>query len=117
MGAAILSCPKLEIDAAEAEKLSAAMAAVAREYAVEVDPRKLAIYNLFAACGVIYGPRIMAWRIERKMRAPAAIPVPAPAPRQPAEAEPPRQAPAPPPHQHAPSEIWQEPAADFPGMG
>jgi hypothetical protein len=69
MGKSLLSVPELELDRDEAKKLSAAVARVAELHAVEIDPKKVAYFNLFAVAGSIYGPRIMAYRIRSKSEA------------------------------------------------
>jgi len=125
MGAVILSTPELELDKEESAKLADAMAEIARLKAVAVSPMTLAVVNLCAACGFVYGPRIAAYRLRKKRleaAAPpklAAMPEPRPAPRAaapaPAPAKPANGSPAPP--QYSPSDLYPEPAADFPGMG
>jgi len=131
MLAAITQTPELVLDKDEARKLSDAAAEVARQYAVAFDPKKVAVVNLFATAGFIYGPRIVAWRQRRKNQkatlqkpvhewnrdAAGAIVIP-PKPgdiRQPAP--PAKVNSAPIPHEYAPSQIWPEGAADFPGVG
>jgi hypothetical protein len=130
MLAAITQTPELVLDKDEARKLSDAAAEVARQYAVAFDPRKVAVVNLFATAGFIYGPRIVAWRQRRKNKAilqkpahewnrdaagaiviqpkPGDIKQPPP---------PPKVNSAPAPQEYAPSQLWPEGAADFPGVG
>ena len=90
MGANILNAPNLELDQEESKKLADAVQKVAGFYSVAFDPKKVAIVELAAVCGMIYGPRIMAWRIDRKKKAPAPrvteMPRPAQAPAQPVQA-------------------------------
>lgn len=60
MGAKILSIPEMEIDEEESKKLSKAIKNVAKHYAVNIDPKKLAWAELVAAAGGIYVPRFIA---------------------------------------------------------
>ena len=95
MGANILNAPTLELDQEESKKLADAVQKVAGFYAVAFDPKKVAIVELAAVCGMIYGPRIMAWRIERKKKsapAPRVTEMPRPAQAPPQPAAPPRAA-------------------------
>ena len=123
MLAAITQTPELVLDKDEARKLSDAAAEVARQYAVAFDSRKVAVVNLFATTGFIYGPRIVAWRQRRKneraaqqAQKPAVVIQPRPGDiRQPAPAAKVNSAPG--PHEYAPSQLWPEGAADFPGVG
>ena len=60
MGAKILSIPEMEIDEEESKKLSDAIKNVAKHYAVNIDPKKLAWAQLFAVAGGTYIPRFIA---------------------------------------------------------
>jgi len=68
MGANILNSPNLALDKEESAKLAGAVQKVASYYSVAFDPKKVALFELAAVCGSIYGPRILAWRIERKTK-------------------------------------------------
>jgi hypothetical protein len=81
MGANILSAPNLELDKEEAAKLASAVQKVASFYSVAFDPKKVAIFELAAVCGTIYGPRIMAWRIARKTTPKQSAPQPVETPK------------------------------------
>lgn len=67
MGAAFLNWDELEIDADEARRLSDAIKEVGKHYAMQVDPKKLALIELGVVCAGIYGPRcVTAWRSHKK---------------------------------------------------
>jgi len=67
MGAAFLSVAELELDKSEAEKLGNAIKDVGKFYAMQFDPKKVAIANLMVIAGGIYGTRYVAYRTRRKM--------------------------------------------------
>lgn len=67
MGAQILKVESLEIDKDEAKKLSDAIQEVNKFYNIPLDPKKVAMVNLMVAMGTVYGPRIMAARIKKKI--------------------------------------------------
>jgi hypothetical protein len=128
MGAAILATPEIELDKDESRKLAEAIKDVAGYYALAFDPKKVAIANLLSVAGFVYGPRIIAWRARRK--ASEGLEKPAKAPSEPPtqSAVPPSPPPAsngavktptirPPAKQMAPSQLWPEPAEEFPGLG
>lgn len=58
-GAKLLSVPEMELDEAEARKLSDSIKNVAKHYTTTFDPKKLALIQLGAVCVGIYGPRIV----------------------------------------------------------
>jgi hypothetical protein len=135
MGAAILSVPEVELDRDESKKLGDAIKDVGRHYAMVFDARYVAIANLGAVAGFIYGPRIIAYRARRKAEKEAEKPTVqksagssdsgvrnAPQPIRQEKADPmivpvakmPNGKTSP---QMAPSQLWPEPAAEFPGLG
>jgi hypothetical protein len=70
--------PEMELDKEEAKKLADASKEVAKHYSVYIDPKKLAIANLAAVAGFLYGPRAIAWRARKsgeKKAAAATVPV------------------------------------------
>lgn len=113
LGLAHLTIEEMELDREESKQYADALAEVAKHYAVAIDPRKLAIANLLAVAGRIYGPRILAYRLRKSMteeskpatkKAPTPItPQPAGRGRNPAEV--------------SPHELWSEPpgATSFTG--
>lgn len=70
MGAELMKVKELELDKVEAKKLGDAITEVTKHYAVVVDPKKLAIFNLCAVAGAIYGPRFYAAKIRKALTAP-----------------------------------------------
>lgn len=72
----MLSTPELEIDKEEAEILGKGLLEVERQFPTQIDPRVLALVNMGAAVGMVYGPRIVAIRArlaqEAKERKPKA---------------------------------------------
>lgn len=69
MLASIASAPDLAIDEDEAEKLAKAIANVSRHYNVPTMAQEtLDWIMLIQAGGAIYGPRIIAWRMDRMSR-------------------------------------------------
>jgi hypothetical protein len=107
MGAKILSIPEMEIDAEESKKLSDAIKNVAKHYAVNIDPKKLAWAQLAAAAGGIYVPRFIA-ASKRQPKQPGPVLVPK------SDAKPgaqPINAP-PKPKLEVPSQMWDESPAD-----
>lgn len=94
MLAALLDIEELELDEDDAKKLADAVAEVQRQYAVAVDPKKMALINLAGVCGKIYGTSFIAWRARRKKERAKArlevVPQAQPAPRAEPAAAPPR---------------------------
>ena len=128
MGAAILATPEIELDKEEAKKLSDAIKEVGKHYAMTFDPKHVAIANLMAVTGFVYGPRIVAFRARRRAeKGPQEVrkPVPIKPPIQPSEPKPEKTDPLIPvakaPNgsapQMSPSQLWPEPAAESPGLG
>jgi hypothetical protein len=131
MGAAILATPEIELDKDESRKLAEAIKDVAGHYALAFDPKKVAVANLLSVAGFVYGPRIIAWRARRKASEGLERPAKAQTAESPAAAQsavPPSPPPAsngavktptirPPAKQMAPSQLWPEPAEEFPGLG
>lgn len=119
MGAKIIA-EEFELEKAEAEKLSKAIQQVGKHYAMDFDPKKVAIANLCAVAGSIYVPRIIAATIKRK-KGPAEVrPISQPAPKQ----APLAQAPNPQkdkvqnePRITVPSDLWAEPAGEGVALG
>jgi hypothetical protein len=140
MGAAILATPEIELDKGESAKLADAIRNVGAHYSILFDPKHVAIANLFATAGFIYGPRVIAWRARKKasqaaqarLRPPVAEPPPPPPNGRPAasasgivngaagnraaQAASPN-LPQVPSLQMSPSELWPEMPEDFPGLG
>ena len=73
MGANILAVKELQIDKAEAEKLSEAIQKVAEHYDIGLDPKKAAIFNLCAVAGSIYVPRVIAVVVSHRAAKPAQV--------------------------------------------
>lgn len=66
MGEEILKLEGLSLDREEAQKLSKAIQEVNKHYAINIDPKKLAIANLIGVAGSIYVPRFIAWSNNSK---------------------------------------------------
>lgn len=95
-----------EIDENDAEKMAKAIANVTRHYDVPQMAQKTVDWIMMIQCtGVIYGPRIMAMRMERAARNAKPIPQSPMAPR---NVGPSPSAPGPQPHRTAP------PANEYP---
>lgn len=131
MGAAILATPEMELDREESQKLADAVKEVGKHYSMLFDPKHVAIANLFAVSGFIYGPRIVAYRARKKAEKPQTV--------KPIAIDTRRVEPTPPRGndkqgaesmipvaqttngrtgaQMSPSQLWPEPAAEFPGLG
>ena len=122
MGAAFFDVAEVAIEKSEAEKLSAAIKDVGKYYAMEFDPKKVAIANLLAVAGGIYGTRFVAYRLKKKIArekgrlvAMPSNPVSEPAPKVNGAARPiptessQKNAPK------SPSELWPESGAIAPG--
>ncbi len=60
----------LELDAGEAKKLADAIRDVQKHYPTVIDPKKVAVANLFLVAGGIYGTRIVAAYNNKKKEAP-----------------------------------------------
>lgn len=127
MLAALTGIPEFELDKDEARKLGDAGKELGKYYVPEINPKWVAFANLGAVAGFIYGPRAVAYRTRRnaeKERKPKAGPVLVDVAKPQPEAPP---APAPEAkvngtaaarnRQMAPSELWPEPAGDWPGLG
>lgn len=78
MGAAFLSCPELELDEAEAKKLSTSIKNVAKHYPVIISEKKLAWADFAVTAGGIYGTRAVAIFAGAKKKEPKITAVPAP---------------------------------------
>lgn len=84
MGAKLLSCPELELDDAEAKKLSDSIKNVAKYYPVVISAKKIALFDLGATLTGIYGTRVIAIMAGRgkgrvaSSSGPVAVPSPAP---------------------------------------
>lgn len=69
MIASIASAPGVAIDDDEAEKLAKAIGNVTRHYEVpSMAQSTLDWIMLIQACGAVYGPRLLAWKMERAAR-------------------------------------------------
>lgn len=79
MLAMVVDIEEIELDRDEAERLADAAQEVGKYYAVNFDPKKLAIFNLIQCAGVIYGTRFVAWRRKQAAKPAPAKPAPAPA--------------------------------------
>jgi hypothetical protein len=66
--------PEAALDEDEAKELAKAVAAVNEHYAVAIDPKKLAWFALIGVAGKIYGSRVMAYIMRKKMEEAAARP-------------------------------------------
>lgn len=61
--------PELELDEGEAKELTAALAEVNSFYSQAVDPKVIAWMGLIGVAGKIYGPRVGAFMLRRKIEA------------------------------------------------
>jgi len=100
---AVLDTQELTLEETEAKRLADAFTEVGKYYAVNFDPKKVAIANLLIVAGGIYGPRFMAWKIRKSLETPEPTPVmsidrPAPAPKAKTNGK-----------AQTPSELWNEP--------
>jgi hypothetical protein len=68
MGAAMIA-PELELSREESKDLAAALADVNQYYNHVVDPKILAWVGLISVCGKVYGPRVGAVILRKKMEA------------------------------------------------
>lgn len=67
MGAAMLSAPELAIEQSEANMLAQATADVARHYPSVKTPIEITDWiGLITVCGMVYGPRLVAIRNNRR---------------------------------------------------
>ena len=121
--ARLLSVPELELTEEESRKLAGSLRKVAVEYAVTLNPKKLAVVELIVCAGGIYGPRAITWygRVTRKSSPatqtpsrpvsapPPPMPEPEPVPPPGPGTTPP---PQPPPPGGVPSQLWQEEVLD-----
>jgi hypothetical protein len=112
MGAKLLNEPAIELDEAEAKKLSDALKNVARQYQTVVDPKKLALIQLATVGAGIYVPRFIVM-FKRKPRSVAGevvdIKTRQPEQRQAMSTSPPAQ---PANRPQSPSELWSDPPID-----
>jgi hypothetical protein len=125
----------------ESRMLADATTGLAEHYSIPISAKRVAELNFATALLRVYSPRVMAWRMRRNREKaetsgaapprPVAVPprppvVPAP-PRPTARPEPPQGFAMPTPANQSevspsylkmsPSDVWSEPAADFPGIG
>ena len=75
---ASLVVPELAIDEGESKKLAKAIEGVTDQYKVTLDPKVAAYIDLATVCGMIYGPRAVAFYVRKSSEA-----KPAPRPQQP----------------------------------
>ena len=83
MGAALTGIEELELDDEEAKKLADATQELGNIYGHSISPKTMAWTNFAAACGVVYGPRIIAYRErikQEKAKNPALPTKPGPVP-------------------------------------
>lgn len=85
MGAKLMEIPELELTKEEGGRLTRAVKEVAKHYNVAMDPKKLAIFQLVAVAGGIYGPRAVAIYRRSNRQRPQLINI---EPKQPAPKEP-----------------------------
>jgi len=114
----LTGCEELSLDKSEAQSMNSALKEVARHYPTQIDPKKLAIANLVVVLGGIYGTRAVAIRTrlknEAKNRPQNVRPmVVQQRPQAATGTESRGQAKQPEPEQLLPSQIWNEPAAEF----
>lgn len=64
LAAMFTSTPELQLSPEEAQGLADAVVAVCNEYGLSVDGKTGASIQLFAACAMIYAPRVMAIRFR-----------------------------------------------------
>ena len=65
--AALLDMEALTLDHEESKAMADAMTELGRHYAMQFDPKKVAIANLVFVAGGIYGSRIMNWKLKREL--------------------------------------------------
>lgn len=70
MLATYLQVPELLLDEKEAKQLSDATARVLSHYPVNIAPQSLDVAQLVMAIGMIYGSRVMAYRVRKSRTAP-----------------------------------------------
>lgn len=109
-GASISGIEELEIDETEGKKLGDAVEELSKIYGKTINPKTAAWVNFAAAAGVVYGPRIIAYRARMESEtkaAPATAPKPGPQPvnKKPAE--------KPLPQFPTPSDFWSESLAGY----
>jgi hypothetical protein len=99
---AALFIPEVELDKDEAKELTEALAAVNSFYGTSVDPKIVAWFGVIGVAGKIYGPRVGAFMLRKKMEQAArqrpampSNPAPSPAMRAAANAGTPPAQPAP----------------------
>lgn len=68
MGASILSQPKFALNNEETRRLGSAIRDVAKHYAFGLDAKKMAVMNLMACAGGIYGPRVIDMWVSRPQK-------------------------------------------------
>jgi hypothetical protein len=64
---AALFIPEVELDKDEAKELTEALAAVNSFYGASVDPKIVAWFGVIGVAGKIYGPRVGAFMLRKKM--------------------------------------------------
>jgi hypothetical protein len=109
-GASITGIEELEIDDTEGKKLGDAVEELGKIYGKTINPKTAAWVNFAAACGVVYGPRFVAYRERMKKETaekkslPRVGPQPAPIQRTPPAQAPPAKGNEFP----TPSQYWSE---------
>jgi hypothetical protein len=92
MGAAFLSCPELELDSQEAEKLARSIRELSKYYPISLDVKRMAQIDLAMMAAMIYGTRGVAIyrRLSREQKAKpiTVMPNPKPAPKPETAAQP-----------------------------
>jgi hypothetical protein len=70
MGAALLQVPELEIAEEEAKRYADAVTELSKHYTKGIlSPKQIAWLNFLAVTGNIYGTRVLAYRLRKKMEA------------------------------------------------
>ena len=110
-GASMTGIPELEIDEAEGKKLGDAVTTLSGIYGHTISPKTAAWVNFAAACGVIYGPRFIAYneRVKAEKASKPSKPGPVVVNRPPPTSGPPPKADQFP----TPSQMWGEPLEGF----
>jgi hypothetical protein len=78
----ITGIEELELEKDEAKDLAKASTELAKHYAVNFDPKKVALFNFCCALGKVYIPRAIIIKNNRKKKGPQLAPAPATVPKQ-----------------------------------
>lgn len=63
--AGVTNIPEIAIDKAEGDMLANATANVLAQFDITPDPKTQAIIGMIMACGAVYGPRVMLYRMRQ----------------------------------------------------